>query len=123
MKVENYDILYDLVLNQINETDTRAKDYYTVDMLSAWFCSVYLIFHSDKVITTRMDGDKDISIIVTHHKLSVINNETKTHSWVKGEELIQYEDIEEDVQRMLIALSFALLRSDVQLPRSMKKSI
>lgn len=113
MKETNYDQLYMRAYLIIDETDARCKEYFSVKTLAAWFCGVYITFDQEKVITTRLQTQYDVSVVISHHKLSVINNETGRHSWVKVDEVIEYEELEADVYSMLECLSFALLRSEV----------
>ncbi len=108
-------------LNQVYQTATalieannyKALEYVPINQLAMWCVRCIEQYHQRKVITERIYGHQDISIILSDYKLSVILNESGKHSWVKAENIIQYEDTAADIDTLMQCLDFAILRATI----------
>lgn len=113
MKENNYSRIYDTAINLIESLDLYVKEYFDDKQLALWVVAVYSTFDQLKVITTRILGKTDSSVIVSHHKISVIINDYSVHSWVKCEEVIVYDNLEDDIENLLTSLDIAYIRTDM----------
>lgn len=113
MKQTDYTEVYETALSFYEISDVYAKQYFTTQNLALWFLTVYMMYDQCKVITTRLVGEQDFSIIVSHYKMSAIWNNQRTHSWAKHVNMIEYEDLLADVAGVTEVLDFVLTRTIV----------
>lgn len=113
MKENDYSKIYDTAMNLIESLDLYIKEYFNDKQLALWVVAVYSTFDQLKVITTRIIGKTDSSVIVSHNKISVIINDYDVHSWVKCEEVIKYSNLEDDIENLLASLDIAYIRTDI----------
>lgn len=112
MKNEDYAEVYDTALNVVSAMDLEVKGYFTAKQLALWAMTVYNAFDQVKVITTRLLGVIDCSVIVTHLRLSVIINDTNKASWMAEEDVIGYEELDADIANLLQVLDYAFVKAD-----------
>lgn len=112
MKTDNYEEIYQMALEVINENEFTIKEYISNHNLALWAMQVYNMYSENKVITTRLQKLIDISVIISHTKISVIINDTSKSSYTKAEKIIQYEDLETDLLMLLILLDFTYIKAE-----------
>lgn len=113
MKENDYSKIYDTAINLTESLDLYVKEYFDDKQLALWVVAVYSTFDQLKVITTRILGKTDSSVIVSHYKISVIINDYAVHSWVRCEEVIKYSNLENDIENLLTSLDIAYIRTDI----------
>lgn len=102
------------IANQVvQNNDWRAKDYVPNEQLAMWLVRVYEDYYKRKVITERIHGHQDISVILSDTKLSVILNETGQASSAQCVNLMAYNNIEEDLVSAMEVLDIAILRAEL----------
>lgn len=97
----------------VQNNDWRAKDYIPSEQLAMWLVRVYEDYYKRKVITERIYGHQDISVILSDTKLSVILNETGQASSAQCVNLMAYNNIEEDLVSAMEVLDIAILRAEL----------
>lgn len=112
MKNEDYAEIYDTALNLAGALELEVKEYFTTKQLALWAMTVYNAFDQVKVITTRLLGDIDCSVIVSHLRLSVIINDTNKASWLAEEDVIKYEELDIDLTNLMHSLDTAFIKAD-----------
>lgn len=110
MKQTDYTTVYETALSFYEYNDCYAKQYITVQNLALWFLTIYMMYDHCKVVTTRLVGEQDFAIIVSHYKMSAIWNNKRTHSWVKHVNMLEYEDLDNDLASVTEVLDFVLMR-------------
>lgn len=113
-KMETTDLnqIYQQAYSQLENGVWKAKNYASTDQLAMWCVRCIEQYYERKVITERMTSLQDISVILSDHKLSVILNETGQHSWIKAEDIIDYQDTDADINNLLTALELAIFRAE-----------
>lgn len=112
METTDLNQIYQQAYSQIENGEWKAKNYASTEQLAMWCVHCYEQYNKRKVITERMTDIQDITIILSDHKLGVILNETGQHSWVKAEEIIDYQDTDADISNLLTALQLAIFRAE-----------
>lgn len=112
METNDLNQLYQTALALIERNQYHALDYVPLQQIAMWCVKCIETYHERKVITERIFGHQDITIILSNYKLSVILNETGQQSWVKAQDIINNEDTEADVDALMQNLDFALLRAE-----------
>lgn len=113
MKTNDLNELYQTASALIEANDYHALQYARADQLAMWCVRCLENYHQRKVLTERIYGHQDLTIILSDRKLSVILNETGTQSWVKAENIISNEDTEADIDALMQSLDFALIRTEM----------
>ena len=111
METNDLNQLYQTALALIEQNNYYALDFVPLKQIAMWCVKCIETYHERKVITERIYGYQDITIILSNYKLSVILNETGRQSWVKVQDIIKNEDTETDVDTLMQNLDFALLRA------------
>lgn len=112
MKTNDLNELYQTASALIEANDYHALQYAMADQLAMWCVRCIENYHQRKVLTERIYGHQDMSIILSDRKLSVILNETGTQSWTKCENIITNEDTEADIDALMQSLDFVLYRTE-----------
>lgn len=110
MKEKDYTQVYNTAKAIIAQQDYYIKNYFSVDNLALWFLVNYSIFDIDAVCTTRLVGTMDVSIILSHNRLSLIINDNGQATWTPEKDAIKYEDLELDIQNMMNTLNWCFAK-------------
>lgn len=113
MESKDLNEVHNIAVNVVQNNDWRSKDYITDAELAMWLVRVYEDYYKRKVITERIYGHQDITVILSDTKLSVILNETGQASYAKCENLMAYNNIEEDLISAMEVLDIAILRAEL----------
>lgn len=113
METNDLNKLYQTASALIETNNYHALLYVPVKQLAMWCVRCIEQYHQRKVITERIYGYQDLSIILSDSRLSVILNETGTQSWVKAENIITNEDTEADIDSLMQALDYVLIRLEM----------
>lgn len=113
MESKDLNEVLEIATQVVQNNDWRAKDYITNEQLAMWLVRVYEDYYKRKVLTERLHGQQDISVILSDTKLSVILNETGQASSAKCENLMAYNNIEEDLTSAMELLDIAILRAEL----------
>ncbi len=113
METKDLNKLYQTASALIESHEFHALQYATLDQLAMWCVRCIENYNQRKVLTERIYGHQDLSIILSDNRLSVILNDTGQQSWVKVENLITYEDIELDIDSLMQALDYVLIKIEM----------
>lgn len=112
MESKDLNQIYQTAFAMIEANNYHALEYVSNDQLAMWCVRCIENYQQRKVITERIYGKQDVTVILSDYKLSVILNETGQHSWVKAKNIIQYDDTETDIDHLIQTLDIAILRAE-----------
>ena len=112
MESKDLNQIYQTATTMIEANNYHALEYVSLDQLAMWCVRCIENYQQRKVITERVYGKQDVTVILSDYKLSVILNETGQHSWVKAKNIIQYDDTETDIDHLIQTLDIAILRAE-----------
>lgn len=105
--------VYETAVKVVDSNDWHALDFVDDEQLAMFCVRVYEGFNERKVLTERMFGTQDLTVIVSWSRVSVILNETAQSSYVVFEVLFQYADIYADLSNLLQCVDFAIARAEL----------
>lgn len=105
--------IYDTAIRVVQSNDWASLDYVSSEQLAMWLVRVCEGFTQRKVLTERLYGQQDISVILTQNRVSVVLNDTSQSSYAKFGYQVTFDVVFDDMFYLLQMLDLAILKAQL----------
>lgn len=107
---ENQQVIYKAAMEILADGYWQSLEYFKQEDVSKWATAVYNSVGSTKTIEHRLTSGRDMSVIYSKTRVSVVDNDNGKMSWVSVIQDWEYTSLYDDLKRILMNLEFVLLR-------------